>query len=261
MLKNLITFGDSWVWGVGAGYQKSQTRTDYKQISHSEQYAKYSFRSLICKKYNLHNRNFSVGGASNQQQYRFASEFFIGSKLHDLVKKQENKKNQFTNENIVLWGLTSVYRHEVWSNKKSLYENIFMTDESIEYAKNYSVNHLNENVETERLYYQIELFNTFFQTAGIKNYWFNVFNEHKFPKKLSNMLFNGMSLLSVLTGDYQANDKYHLSDWQDTDRKIKKALDMDLVNPYSLHPTKQGHEILFKALETQIDFITGDKIG
>ena len=257
MLKNLITFGDSWVWGVGAGYQKGQTKADYKQISHDESYTKHSFRSLICKKHNLSNRNFSIGGASNQQQFRFASEFFIASKLRDLTKKQDNK---FTQENMVLWGLTSVYRHEVWNIKKSLYENIFMTHD-VEYAKNYSVNHLNENVETERLYFQVELFNAFFKTAGIKNYWFNVFNEHKFPKKIPNMLFNGMSLLSILTDDYQENDKYHKSDWKDTDRKIQKALDMNLVNPYSLHPTKQGHEKLFKLLETQLDFNIGTMIG
>ena len=49
----------------------------------------------------------------------------------------------------------------------------------------------------------MELFNHYFKSVGIKNYWYNIFNDHEYPNKLSNILFKGNSLLSVFTGDYK----------------------------------------------------------
>ncbi len=256
MLKNLITFGDSWVWGVGAGYQKGQSKENFKKISDNTKYTKNSFRSLICNQFGLKNRNFSAPGSSNQQQFRFASEFFLGSKLHNLTKKHDHN---FTQENIVLWGLTSVYRHEVWNKHTAVYDNIFMTSNE-KYAKNYVMHHFDENLETDRLFYHIELFNAFFKLTNVRHYWFNIFDEHVFPRKFTNMLFNGVSLLSLLTEDYAQNDQYHMSNWNDTDRKITKAIQMQLVNPHSLHPTQTGHKKILDLFNTQINFTTGEKL-
>ena len=61
-MKKLITFGDSWVWGVGAGYNINQTRNEYFKDAWNQTVANtYSFRAILSKKYNLENINFSHG--------------------------------------------------------------------------------------------------------------------------------------------------------------------------------------------------------
>ena len=52
--------------------------------------------------------------------------------------------------------------------------------------------------------------------------------------------------------DNKRNDKYHKSVWSFTDRKIKIAKEMKLVNPISGHPTKKGHEIITDILMKEI---------
>ena len=247
-MKKLITFGDSWVIGVGAGYQKGQTPTEYKAIAWSniQSYPK-SFRSLISKNYDLENINFSNGGSSNQRQFRKASEYFI-------------KDERIDKDAVVLWGLTSVYRTEYFSTPKSDFVDVFLPTDNNAISKILAVKCFDEAIETDRLFYQIKLFNSFFSNMGIKNYWFNIFNEHKFPGKIDNLLFDGNSLLSYLVNDYNSNNQYHKSIWEDTDRKITRAKDDGIVNPYSLHPTQESHIKITDLFEKEINFKTGEKI-
>ena len=43
-----------------------------------------------------------------------------------------------------------------------------------------------------------------------------------------------------------------MSNWNDVDRKIKKAKEMDLVGPYTGHPTRVGHLKLSEMLIEQL---------
>jgi hypothetical protein len=105
----------------------------------------------------------------------------------------------------------------------------------------------------------MNLWNSYFKSNNIKNYWYNIFNDHSWDINIDNFLFKNSSLLSLMTDDYslaRGNEKshererrrraygYHKSDWSFADRKIKIATEMKLVNPISGHPTKKGHEII-----------------
>ena len=80
-------------------------------------FEKLTFRQLLSDKLNAENINLSESGSSNQRQIRKAKEFFL------------NQKNKwFNNEIIVIWGLTSVYRNEIWNIDTQQYENIFYKD-------------------------------------------------------------------------------------------------------------------------------------
>ena len=92
--------------------------------------------------------------------------------------------------------------------------------------------------------HQIQLWNAYFKSIGLKNYWFNIFNDHVWDFQNDNFLFDSISLLSCLIEDRTPNDHYHKSDWNDVDRKINRAKDMDLVNPYTGHPNRSGHRKL-----------------
>tara|TARA_R110001592_G_C12921175_1_gene728507 strand:- start:54 stop:797 length:744 start_codon:yes stop_codon:yes gene_type:complete len=247
-MKKLITFGDSWVWGIGAGYEKGQSRDEYMKLFQNKSYTDKSFRRLLAHEYGLENKNFSSGGSSNQRQFRIASEFFI------------KNKDRLSDDMVVLWGLTSVYRTELFDVKSEEFISIFMPDNipGIElFSKIYTTKYFDEVVETYRLYYQIELFNSLFKGLGIKNYWFNVFNEHQFPKVPDNMLFGGRSLLSLLIDTDLKDSSYHKSDWDDVDWKITKAKDTGLVNPHSGHPTQAGHLKIFEYLRDEL----GEDLG
>lgn len=240
-MKKLITFGDSWVRGIGAHWTPDTLKEEFEEHAWTNVADAHSFRTILSNRNNLVNVNFSKGGASNQGQFRRASEYFIRDK-------------NVAQNSIVIWGLTSVFRTEVWHNKSKEYEDLFLPTDTSRFSQMLAVFHTDLQVELERLYYQIELFNAFFKYHSIKNYWVNIFNDHEFPEKVDNLLFDGSSLLSILTGDYEENNTYHKSQWDDADRKITKAKEQKKVNPYTGHPGKDSHMQLAKLLEKEIKF-------
>ena len=247
-MKKLITFGDSWVWGVGSGFTKGMTKDEYDAIKEDPAIAgKNCFRRLLCEEHDMENINFSEPASSNQRQFRLASEYFL-------------KEGNIEKDSVVLWGLTSVYRLEYYDSVRNTFKNTFLSDGEDTISKLVAMKMFDEKIETERLFYQIRLFNSFFAQQGVKNYWFNIFNDHKFTGTVDNLLFDGSSLLSEITNDKQPNDKYHLSNWHDTDRKIVKALESGMVNPFTKHPTKDTHQKIADLFGKTVNFKTGDLI-
>ena len=230
----LITLGDSWVKGIGSAYEKGMTKDQYFNTRQDD---RNSFRIHLSNDLGATNFDLSQGGSSNQKQFRRALKTFFG----------KEKIVPGTND-LVLWGITSVYRTELWSNKNQAYEDIFLpqgpdTDNSA-VSKILSLNHHDEAKELEMLGHQIQLWNAYFKSIGLKNYWFNIFNDHVWDFQNDNFLFDSISLLSCLIEDRTPNDHYHKSDWNDVDRKINRAKDMDLVNSYTGHPNRSGHRKL-----------------
>jgi len=242
-MNNLITFGDSWVKGVGTEYEQGMNEDQYHQIKEKE--SKYCFRNLVSHHLNLTNIDRSRGGSSNQKQFRLALETFFGQ---DKIKPSK--------DDVVIWGITSVFRTELWSNQNQRYEDIFLPqgqhNQNSAVSKILTLNHHDEKKELEVLGNQLLLWNAYFKSIGVKNFWFDVFNDHKWSQQIDNFLFEGSSLLSCLINDHTPSDKYHKSDWNDVDRKIKKAKEMDLVNPFTGHPNKSGHKKLAELLQDQL---------
>lgn len=240
----LITFGDSWVFGVGTEYREGMSGTEYQKIAWVE--SEHCFRPLISNQLGLKNLNQSVGGSSNQTQFRKALELFFG-----------NDKIELKDTDIVLWGITSVYRTELWNNKKSYWESIFLPDPESDVSKILSTQHHDPHEEIIILGHQMQLWNKYFRSMNVRNYWFNIFNDHTWNISIDNLLFEKSSLLSMLIDDQGENDSYHKSTWRDEDKKITIAKQMKLVNPISGHPTKEGHrliaEILLKNLKGELD--------
>ena len=240
----MITFGDSWVRGIGAVYREGMSMDEFKEIIWDE--SEHCFRRLISNQLGPENLNQSVGGSSNQTQFRKALELFFG-----------NDKIELKGTDIVLWGITSVYRTELWNNKKSCWESIFLPDPGSAVSKILSTQHHDPHEETIILGHQMQLWNKYFRSMNVRNYWFNVFNDHTWNISIDNLLFEKSSLLSMLIDDQGENDSYHKSTWLDEDKKITIAKQMKLVNPISGHPTKEGHrliaEILLKNLKGELD--------
>lgn len=233
MVKLLISFGDSWVFGVGVNYQENMDKEELMKNAWNDKTCnQYSFRNIVAEQTKRRNLNFSQGGSSNQRQFRLAEEFLL------------SRSDSWFQENdiIVLWGLTSIYRNEFFDNKKNVYENFCL--DSHPFGNWFMKNCFNYEDEIKKLSGKMKLFNSFFKEKKIKNYWFSIFNDHEYFYNIDNVCFNGKSLLDLLVNDFGKNDRYHKSVWKDEDRKIKMAKENKLVNPFSLHPTKESHKIL-----------------
>tara|TARA_B100001059_G_C17809901_1_gene571615 strand:+ start:337 stop:1092 length:756 start_codon:yes stop_codon:yes gene_type:complete len=238
----LITFGCSWTFGVGATYMTGMSQEQFERHAWDEYYiTQYTFRKIISDQLGCEHINFAEGGSSNQRQLRLAREFF-------LTKDEQ----WFADHNVtVLWGLTSIYRTEYFNIINKEYDNFFLTVPKKDWkdlARILLEKYFSEDAELENLTLQMKMFDNFFAHKGIKNYWFNTFNPHQYTLDFKNLLFDGHDLLSLLIKDYVNNDKYHISDWGDTDRKIQSAKEQGLVNPISLHPTRKAHKIIANLL-------------
>jgi hypothetical protein len=171
--KTLITFGCSWTFGVGVGYQEPMSALGLKEIAHKPDVCnKKSFRGLLSERYQFDNLNFSEGGSSNQKQFRRAKHFF-NSKQFDQLKNTQN-------EIVVLWGITSTARNEVFSILDNKLLDVFLKDDEgliQKFLLKYTYDHDHEvfSLAEEMLHW-----NRFFESHNIKNYWFDTFNHHDY---------------------------------------------------------------------------------
>jgi hypothetical protein len=118
-MRHLVTFGDSWVYGVGAGYQKELNSTQYEQIRFVKTLCDSNcFRTFLSDFYQADNLNFASQGSSNQRQFRLASEFL-------------ESNNKRLDNHLVLWGVTSLYRNEIWDEKTKSWFNFQYADKKI----------------------------------------------------------------------------------------------------------------------------------
>ena len=249
-MKILVSLGCSWTNGKGLQYEESMSKEEYIESFKDEavriKFEKLTFRGLLSDKLDAENINLSESGSSNQRQIRKAKEFFLNQ-----------KDNWFNNDIIVIWGLTSVYRNEIWNIDTQQYENIFYKDDTE--IDNVLLKYFDMNKEIKNLSYEIKLWNEYFKIKNIKNYWYNTFNYHKYNFDFDNLLWNGKDLLSILINSNDNNDYYHKSvglRWEhapiEMDKNILKALELKRVNPISKHPNKESHIIIADMMEKEL---------
>ena len=227
----LVTFGCSWTKGIGVHYTKGMSREEYekgtKNPVEKELRDQLSFRIHLAERLGAENINFSTGGSSNQRQERLATEYFNTNSPEDTV---------------VLWGITSTKRNELPIDgelKNFMYGS---KDDRIRY---YHEHFYDEKTELHRLSHSMIHWNRFFEANNIPNLWFQTFNTYRFPEKIDRLL--PRDLLSCLTRP-MINDE-HNSLWKVDGKRIHEAKNKGLVNPHSLHPTKETHILLADILE------------
>jgi hypothetical protein len=306
MTKALITFGCSWTYGIGVNYDNSMRNDQPSWEVNSWDKAvcdQLSFRGILSQRYGFRNINFSKGGSSNQCQFRLATEFFNSKKLQSL----QNGGTKI----VVLWGITSTARNEVFlSDENKIFNFMYNLEETISRGKptldrqvrQFFVKHTySHEHEMFTLAHEMAHWNTFFKSLGIENYWYDTFNHHDYTvnspallefkknytdsadpdwpswqdfvdKKFDNIdsnvvdkILNSniefvnnlsitnfaidhptdrdlMSQLVLRNGNNQFDRNYHLSHWKVDGDRVQFLIDQDLLNPFSKHPTKLGHE-------------------
>ena len=230
----LVTFGCSWTRGIGIPYYKGMSREEYEKTkkTNKEEMDKYSFRGILSERLGYTNINFSCGGSSNQRQFRFAREYFNHNSKEDTV---------------VLWGITSVARNEIVVD--GMWRNFLYTHKigSLRWipqeTHNFFLENYDEQLAITNLQDEMLHWNQFFEAYNIPNLWFQTFNTYKlevdrlFPR----------DMLSHLTRPMLRDT--HESNWAVDSKRISEAERKGLVNPYSLHPTKETHIKIADILE------------
>lgn len=256
MKKLLITFGCSWTFGVGLNYSKGMTKDVYFDNHQNIQIIEsLSFRSLISTNLGFTNLNFSSGGSSNQRQFRLAKQFFFSKEFETLY-------NEF-DVIVVLWGITSTARNELYSIERKDYRNFFLNPNGIKLDNwPFHVDFLkfcyDHDVSVKELTYEMNMFNVLFDKYNIKNLWFDTFNHHDYNIEIEHLLNNDYThrdLLSTMLLNYniKVNDnRYHLSNWTIDNSKISAGIEHELLNPYSFHPTVQGHQEICNIIQPEI---------
>jgi hypothetical protein len=252
----LVTFGCSWTYGVGVGYEPGMSNSEFTEIERiSDICNQYSFRGLLSSKYNLENKNFAHGMASNQRQFRLAKEFFTSSEFDEL----KNKHSKI----IVLHAITSTARNEMFiiekNNMVSFKYDLKLSQPTNELSKailTYSYNHENE---VAQLATEMKFWNKFYSLNNISNLWIDTFNHHDYPGYIDNMLGmdenprDMLSKLALSADTVKLDNLYHLSSRKQDTNRITTTIKSGLSNPFSTHPTKEGHKrianIISKSLE------------
>lgn len=306
-MKLLITFGCSWTHGIGVNYEPGMTKKEFLVGCHDvDSLNQYSFRTLLSQEYNMHNIDLSLGGSSNQQQFRLAENFFSSPSFLE----HQDKYSEIT----VLWGITSIFRNEIYHARIKDSKSYFYNNKSL-LSKAIISDHFDPQHEMTLLHQKIIFWNSFFSVLGIKNLWFDTFNHHNYVVKPpayvmeayqenagpswpswesfiagdlssanietqeeildknrwifhryfynieSNRIFKGqtsgprdlLSQMAIQHGMSYMDDNYHLSDWEDDCDRITYLTKLGLLNPYSNHPTKLGHQHIAKMLSPSLE--------
>jgi len=299
MKKLFITFGCSWTMGVGTYYYEGMSEKEYYNTWDRPE---GTFREIIAKELSADTLNFSIGGTSNQKQFRFAKHFFPSDEFNNIKEKYD--------EIIVLWGITSTARTEIYDYRTQDLKNIILPNPKFSWQKvvnneNYIIKQwmrffYNHDHEVHALAKEMHFFNSYFAALGIKNYWFDTFNHHdyqkdhpgvinfktdeytvekdrrkkdqdnkitveikeesiKASKPISNLLFNNhpqrdlCTLLCKKHGMTKLDNDYHTSTYREDTNRIKFLAEKGIVNPYSYHPTKEGHQQIAEMVLNEIN--------
>jgi hypothetical protein len=238
MNKNLlITFGCSWTYGVGVSYQSGQTLEDYRASAWDKSICdSKSFRGILCNKFALDNKNFAHGGSSNQAQFDYAKKYFSSA---------EFVQDQSTYEKIVvLHAITSTARNVFFDLTTMSVAHIKynVSNKFGEFMVKHSYDH---DYEVQQLQAEMNFWNVFYNSIGVKNIWVDTFNHHHYSRPIDNMIDgDNRDLLSQLCIKNDVKDfdkKYHHSSWIIDSNRVAFLINKGLLNPLSNHPTEQGH--------------------
>tara|TARA_B100000902_G_scaffold383398_1_gene422227 strand:+ start:805 stop:1482 length:678 start_codon:yes stop_codon:yes gene_type:complete len=203
----LLTFGDSWVTGEGAGYTKGMTQIRYDELFKRNEDICWEkgWRKKVVDHFDIDHLNFSTFDGSNTQQFQLAKEFFISKKFQELTKTKDNI--------IILWGITSLKRDS--SQLKNLEIDILHWNQYLKL--------LNKGIG-----------------STITNFWFDTFKSKEYGIKISNFIgieSSKRDLLSLLCLNFNGTSNQIGTGFEYAERN-------KLIDPYTYHPRPEQHSVI-----------------
>ena len=263
MKKKFVFFGCSWTYGkyINLNSDQEYDLESHEYVAEEKQLAEaHSYRALISKHFDAECVNFSRRGSSNDRQFRYASEYFIGPSrpnpfyrsdlpFNDIAWPTKSDDNSVP---YVLWFITSTARKEWFHPATKEFKNELLTFTTNSFAKQYCADYYDHDYELERMSQQMILWNHWFKSKGIKNLWVDTFNHHNYNINIDNLLkFNSpysdiMSNLCIQTGCSQVPTETHMSlpSNNSDDFRSYYLKEKELLNTQTLHPNIKGHQAI-----------------
>ena len=254
----LLAVGCSWVAAKSIDVDPASTTYDYNHIEDPAVVAEYSFAGQLQKLLKLDQIEFIAdSGSSNSEQVR---------KLIDFV---ETKKDQYS-KIFVLWGITSIYRWEMYTDVTNAVEPCLVgqtrNPKIVEQVKYYFQHFWNEEYELEKLGNQIILVDAYLDKHNIEHVFFNSFQSYTggelkistVDKQFYHLNKDNNDMLSFLC--VKNNVKFSTSsvpwlnlikktpDLQYNNNAVKELQKCGMLDCATAHPTIAAHKLIAEEL-------------
>jgi hypothetical protein len=249
----LLAAGCSWVAGRSIDTDPSVLDVDLDHVEDSKFVREHSFAGILQKKLGLDELQFVAKNGSNND-----------TQFGDIVSYINLNRDRYS-KIFVLWGLTSIYRWEMYSNSMNRVRPCVLGRDSknVE-VKNYFKNHWNEDYELSKLNVKIISLSGYLNSLSIDHLFFNAFQSYKFDiasKNFYRVSEPNNDLLSFLcqTNDIEISDKkipwlnlYTVKEKQYNPGCIKKLQEKGILDRATAHPTVQAHKLIAEELHNYI---------
>lgn len=239
-----VAFGCSWTRAWGSYPQETMVGLP-GYVENTEFLSTKSYMALIADHLGLERRfNFAQCGSNNDTQARLIIEF---------VQKNRSRFNRV----FVLWGITSIYRWELYCNRidapwSYMRGSHVPRDEQNE-LDHYFKYHWEKGYQLDRLADRIVTLSAYLESQQVEHCFFPVFqpyNQHNLAlPNLPTQLFrqekhtNDMMGLMCENESLDAIDDF-LSDANNKDTRINHLIQAGYLSQHHAHPTEKGHRFI-----------------
>jgi hypothetical protein len=239
-----VAFGCSWTRAWGS-YPKETMVGLPGYVENTEFLSTKSYMALIADHLDIERRfNFAQCGSNNDTQARLIIEF---------VQKNRSRFNRV----FLLWGITSIYRWELYCNRidapwSYMRGSHVPRDEQAE-LEHYFKHHWEKSYQLDRLADRIVTLSAYLESQQVEHCFFPVFqayNQHNLAlPNLPKQLFrqekhtNDMMGLMCENESLDAIDDF-LSDANNRDTRINDLIQAGYLSQHHAHPTEKGHRFI-----------------
>lgn len=252
----LIAAGCSWVAGRAIDCDPSATEFNFSHVEDPESVKQHSFAGILQRRLDLDELHFIARNGSNNEEQCLNLVSFI----------EDNYKNYSTI--FVLWGLTSIYRWQMYSastgqSEACMVGKKFKVDALTKEVKYHFSHHWDKDTELKKLKNNVVLVNGYLKNLGIEHIFFNAFQSYKIsdvPEFYQGTEENN-DLLSLLC--VQNNVKISDSsvpwlnllkpqDKQFNNTSVKELQKEHWLDQATAHPTIKAHKLIADELYNYI---------
>jgi hypothetical protein len=246
----LLAAGCSWVAGRAIDTDPNALTFDMDHIEDPQLVKEYSFAGILQRKLKLDQIEFIArNGASNREQ------------LHKIVEFINLNKNNYS-KIFVLWGLTSIYRWETYSEATKqvltcMFGRKFKNNDIDSEIKYYFSHFWNKEYELKKLQTDVLLLNGYLDNLGIDHVFFNTFQLLDLEIDNTKKFYYANDMLNFLcetNGIQKGQDKLPwLNLLAPREKQVNTRAVLELANQGWLdhatkHPTIKAHSLIAEEL-------------
>jgi len=249
----LLAAGCSWVAGRAIDTDPTALTFDMDHVEDPAIVKQYSFAGILQRTMGFdHIELVARNGASNKEQ------------LHKIVEFINLNKNNYS-KIFVLWGLTSIYRWETYSNVAKqvltcMFGRKFKNDELNDEVKYYSLHFWNREYELKKLQCDVLLLDGYLKSLGVDHLFFNAFQSLDLNLDIKEFYCgteNNNDMLSFLCETNNVKISQSKLPWlnllrpretQLNTRSVSELAQQGWLDKATKHPTIKAHALIAKEL-------------